>query len=622
MRARRGLWIAAAVILVGCSTRTTDPQFNNPLDPRNGSDLAPPDSIGALVAPDRVELTWTGPSGVQVDEFAVFRKQTDDPVSDYELVGRVPDRTFTDRQVRTGHTYAYEISSGRNNRFGKRSAEVDVEPGLFTIVLANGIPVTNQRFVQATLSGPSNTTAVQLSEDPGFPGEPWRVYSGGWTWTFSPGDGDKTVYARFRTSDGNESFPVFDSITLDTRAVINSVSFDGATVRQPGDAVHFRVDAGERGGQAAIDVTSVFSGLRLFDDGTSGDSAPGDGIYERDAVIPAGGTVTSAAVRGSFTDAAGNVATPLSAPRTLTVRQAPDPVQLVELLPAEPPDPAKVTVRWTQSLDGDFSAYRIYRDTTPGVTESDHLAGTVTSRGTVEFGDPDVEEGATYYYRVFVRTGAGLEAGSNEVRIDVPNLRPPFPVTLNVPDGVGYNRISLSWSRSVDLDFAAYRVYRNHDGAVDDGDSLVAEITDQTRTFVDDGGREENTEYHYRVYVVDTAGLASRSNEIQTRTQNLAPPAVTLNAPTSVTATGATLRWTRSNAHDFQAYRVYRDVTGAVSTASTLVGEILDSADTGFRDDSLEPGTLYYYRVFVVDEGPDSKSTGSNVVSLTTSSSF
>ena len=611
--------VLAAALIAGCSTETADPVFDNPLDPGSSLDIPAPEAVTVIVGNNEVRLAWQAPEGEAPDNYLVLHKRLDVAVpEEMKEVARVTGPRYEDLQVRNNRYYAYEIAAGRDGRFGRRTEEIQATPGLFSIALANDAPRTNQRSVQAALGAPQTVEAVQLSEDPAFAGAAWRSYAAVLTWTLSLGDGEKTVYARYRLVDGTESVTSFDRISLDTRALIRSVAFDGEAIRAPGEVVHFSVDAGEPEGQATIEVTNYFSATPLFDDGTNGDATAGDGVYEREITLPGGTATMGALVRGRFTDAAGNTAPVLEATRTLTVRKPPTAILLTEATAALPPDAAAVTLRWEQTLDSDFASYRLLRSEDADVDAGDQLVFSTSSRGATETTDTDVAEGRSYSYRVFVRGSTGLETGSNTLRITLPNLRPPAAVSLKSPDGIGVTRLGLAWTRSADEDFAAYALYRGIEGGVDDADELVAQITDRDRTFVDDTGLEENTEYFYRLYVLDTAGLRARSNEVSARTANLEPPAVTLSAATAVTSTAATLSWGVSDAHDFMAYRLYRADNAAVSTASTLVAEVRQRDGTSFRDELLEPATRYYYRVYVVDEGSDSKSTGSNVVTFQT----
>jgi hypothetical protein len=114
--------------------------------------------------------------------------------------------------------------------------------------------------------------------------------------------------------------------------------------------------------------------------------------------------------------------------------------------------------------------------------------------------------------------------------------------------------------------------------------------------------------------------LTARSNEVQGRTANLPPPAVVLGEGFDLDFTAATLSWTASDAHDFAAYRLYRDVIATVTSGSTLVADLKDRDAISFRDTGLVSGHTYYYRVYVVDDGvnPGPKQSGSNVIQVDT----
>lgn len=615
------LAFAFLLVVAGCTTSTEESTFDNPFDPSNTGAFPVPDSITVLVGNNAVRLGWSLEAGSGADVFAVFRRRIDLPTPEDEtLVTKTPARTYEDRQVRNGRVYVYRIAAGNDDQFGARSVEVEARPAFFALILAGDAPRSRSLTVTVTPTAPAGSEAVQLSEFPEFTGAAWRPVTTSMTWVLSGGDGEKTVYGRFRIADGSESLPVSDGILLDTRATILEVDFDGAETRAPGDPIHFRLDAGEPDGVASVTVGTVFSSLPLFDDGTGGDPQAGDGIYERDVVIPAMGVVNQATVTGRFTDAAGNEAASLNGSRSLTVAEAPTPVAITTLDPAVPPDIPAVTIRWTQSLETSFRSYRVHRSEDADVDAGDILVGEVTTASTLEFRDLDVVEGTTYFYRVFVRNTLGLQTGSAIASLTVPNLRPPVPVTLQEPDGVSESRIALGWTKSTSEDFAAYRVHRNMTGAVTEGDTLISEIPDADRLYFDDSGLRENTTYHYRVFTVDEAGLTARSNEVEARTTNLAPPAVILQEAFDVDSTAATLSWLRSEVHDFASYRLYRDTVPTVTAASTLMVELSERDATSFRDLGLSNTSTYYYRVYVVDDGetPEPMQSGSNIVEVST----
>ncbi|MBM3318338.1 MAG: hypothetical protein FJY75_10860 [Candidatus Eisenbacteria bacterium] len=612
------LAITAAGGFTGCDTETEAPNFANPLDPALGADLPVPDSLSVAVGDHTVRLAWRLPPGEAADEYAVFRRRIDADTPEPErLLDRIPDRAYTDRGVRSGRVYAYRVAAGAGGRFGPRTEEIEARPGLFTISIAGNDEVTRDREVFVAYAVPG-AEAVRLSEEPDRFTEPWRAATGQASWMLSPGDGLKTLYARFRLEDASETLPVFDTIRLDTRAVIESFSFDGSRVRAPGEVIRFRMVTGEPHGQARVTVGGVFASVPLFDDGSAGDATAGDGIYERDLTIPPGASVENEAARGSFVDLAGNTATEVSAPLLLTVRRLPLPVALLPPEVADPPDAPSATLRWSYSSESAFQAYRIYRAESAPVDSTSELAGSVTRALTLDFEDSGVTEGRRYHYRVYVQDHFGRESGSNAVEALIPNLRPPKPVTLRAPNAVSTSRIALDWTESAERDFRVYRLYRNTTGAVADDDPLLVEIDDRTTTSWDDAGLRENTRYYYRVYVVDQGGLTARSNEVEARTRNEAPAAVTLHAATAIDSTAATLSWSESQAHDFAFYRLYRDEIPTVTTGSTRAVELDQRTFTSFRDTELESGKRYYYRVFVVDEGDDAKATGSNTITLET----
>lgn len=514
------VWLLV-LLAPGCSVERDTTALDNPFDPRNAEDFPVPDSVSVVLGNNLVQLDWTIEDQASFDEYAIFRRRVDTtPVEDEKLLARVDTPGYRDAQVRSGRTYEYRIAAGRNGRFGERSEPVEAQPGLFAILVSDDAAKTRNRTVAVSLNVPGPVQAVQISEDAGFTGAPWRTAAPTVSWILSAGDGEHTVYGRFRLADGSESIPVLDTIVLDTRAVISLVEFTGPDTRMAGDTVHFRLDAGEPGGIASVTVTGLFTAATLLDDGTRGDPAAGDGVYERDLVIPAGKTVTAAAVTGSFLDDIGNSAGTVDAARTLTVARMPDPVTAGEPETALPPAPAGVTVRWTQSTDTAFASYRVFRSAGPSVETADHLVGSAASRTTLELADAEVAEGDTYAYRVFVVNGSGLMTGSNVVTVEVPNLRPPQAPVLEDIETASDSVLALAWDRNEDRDFLAYRIYRNTTGAVSDADPLVTEISDPMQTYFDDSGLAGGTEYFYRVYAVDRGGLQSRSNEVSFTTSS------------------------------------------------------------------------------------------------------
>jgi fibronectin type 3 domain-containing protein len=275
---------------------------------------------------------------------------------------------------------------------------------------------------------------------------------------------------------------------------------------------------------------------------------------------------------------------------------------------------ASLTLSWNQNSDSDFASYKVYRSTSPGVTTSSTLAATITNISTVTYQDTGLLDNTTYYYKVFVFDQGGLSTGSNEVSAATLNV-PPQAVTLNAPTGVTETSLTLSWGQSPNADFASYKIYRSTSAGVTTSSTLVATITVKATTSYTDTGLTGNTTYYYKVFVNDTTGLSTGSNEISVST-DVAPTAVTLNTPTNPFGSVVDLSWSQSGAGDFASYKVYRSTSAGVTTSSTLVATITGKTTTSYRVETLNSGTLYYFKVYVYDQG--GQNTGSNEVSITT----
>ncbi|MDQ7065663.1 MAG: choice-of-anchor X domain-containing protein [candidate division KSB1 bacterium] len=76
------------------------------------------------------------------------------------------------------------------------------------------------------------------------------------------------------------------------------------------------------------------------------------------------------------------------------------------------------------------------------------------------------------------------------------------------------------------------------------------------------------------------------------------------------------IRWTANHDGDFAAYQLVRSKSSNISLASRLITEIEDINVVSYTDVDLEPGTEYYYQIYVFDQAGNN--SGSNVVKATT----
>ncbi len=118
---------------------------------------------------------------------------------------------------------------------------VDTVPPTGTISINSGAAYTNSRAVTLNVSCPDAVQMQFCNANGTWSG--WQAYAAAANWTLSEGDGDKTVYVRFKDAAGNiTTETIEDEIILDTTApVINSVTLT-PRMAAVGDAVHAVVD--------------------------------------------------------------------------------------------------------------------------------------------------------------------------------------------------------------------------------------------------------------------------------------------------------------------------------------------------------------------------------------------
>lgn len=98
---------------------------------------------------------------------------------------------------------------------------------------------------------------------------------------------------------------------------------------------------------------------------------------------------------------------------THTYDAVPDPVVLDE---PSSVGTTRLTLTWSSNAATDFSEYRIYRSTQPGVTTASMLVATIADRQETFYDDTGLNlAGINYYYRIYVFDAGGKNSRSNEV---------------------------------------------------------------------------------------------------------------------------------------------------------------------------------------------------------------
>jgi len=108
------------------------------------------------------------------------------------------------------------------------SVETDSAPPTGTITINNGNPATPSNSVALTLSATDNCSEVvslQLKNE-GLPWSDWQDYTTTMNWTLTPGEGHRTVFARFRDVASHVSDEASDSICLDQTPPVGSITIN------------------------------------------------------------------------------------------------------------------------------------------------------------------------------------------------------------------------------------------------------------------------------------------------------------------------------------------------------------------------------------------------------------
>ena len=151
---------------------------------------------------------------------------------------------------------------------------------------------------------------------------------------------------------------------------------------------------------------------------------------------------------------------------------------------------------------------------------------------------------------------------------DVVIADPPNPVDLALSNPQATS-IDLTWTKNLDATFASYRIYRSTSAAVSTQSTLVHTVSDVNTLAHTDATLAPNTTYHYRIYVVDTYGLAAGSatqSETTTAAGFIYPFTDTLEG--SVAAWSPTGSWAVTTEQAYSGTHAWTDSPNAAYGAS------------------------------------------------------
>jgi fibronectin type 3 domain-containing protein len=374
------------------------------------------------------------------------------------------------------------------------------------VQINGGADSTRDRVVTLGLSMGQGCNEVEVSSNAGFTGTallregcaPTK------TVTLPAGDGEKTVYARFYSSDAPTvpSLSVEDSIILDTVANFTSCTASPTGSVSLGTVVTFLGTTGagplpaskETGGTMTVAIAGYVTGLLAHDDGLDGDAAAGDGIYSLRYRLDVPLDVNNAALTCSLLDRAGNTATKSAG--TLSVRVPP---LITGVRMSVDTQIQQVRVEW--ETDEETQGTVLYG---PTAAYGQNAADTTWARThAVTFSSASLDPGLTYHFAVTATDRAGNTAQTPDATFSLRASVPSFVAAIP-----GNSTVWVRWEGARQNGLQGYHVYRSTQETTGFARITPTPFNHEVLMY-EDASVTNNTRYFYRVTTVDGSGTES-----------------------------------------------------------------------------------------------------------------
>lgn len=253
--------------------------------------------------------------------------------------------------------------------------------------------------------------------------------------------------------------------------------------------------------------------------------------------------------------------------------------------------PRSAKIIWRPHTNNIVNGYRLERRAIEEI-EFKTIAQ-IDGRLSAEYIDNDLKDKHTYIYRLRALTYNKIVSNpSSEIKVttkalpqDVKNIR----ATDNKP-----RMIVLTWEKTNIKDFLKYNVYRSK--SLDGGYKLIAEISKNTYT---DKINEDGIEYFYRVSTVDMDGLESNYDVNSAKGVTLVKPSAPAILEAKIVDGSIVIKWSKTDDRT-QTYIVSKRYKNGMF--DTIKEEFDGIKNTSFHDTKIDPNTVYFYKVYSVDE--------------------
>jgi fibronectin type 3 domain-containing protein len=277
---------------------------------------------------------------------------------------------------------------------------------------------------------------------------------------------------------------------------------------------------------------------------------------------------------------------------------------------AATPSYESVSLLWYGSTDNvGVAGYNVYRCEPPA--EGQTCTGVwIANTSSTTYTDSAVAQGTPYNYQV-----QAFDLANNNSAMSETLSTQTFTSPANAPSNltatpISATEVNLAWSAPMDSSgLSEYVIYSGISSA---GLQQVGTTAAGVRTYTAKSLSPKTINY-FAVAAVESGATSPKSPMVWTTTLPL-PSSPTKVSATATGDTAIALTWQQDVAHGELPVSSYQVLRG---TASGDLTQIATVTTTAFTNESLKPGTTYYYEVVAVDTGGDISPPSSEVSATT-----
>ena len=253
--------------------------------------------------------------------------------------------------------------------------------------------------------------------------------------------------------------------------------------------------------------------------------------------------------------------------------------------------PRSAKIIWRPHTNKLVNAYEIQRKSFD--EEEWSVIAKVKGRLSAEYIDRDLKDNYTYQYNVRALTYNGITSKPSAIVKSITKDLPPIVTNLQATSDIP-KKIKLTWDKSIDEDFAYYKLYRSK--KPDSGFDLLAKLV---RNDFEDLTKIDGDKYFYIVTAVDKDGLESLQQSHSTQGMSLSKPLPPAVVDAKLVNNKVVLKWRKNDlrAKSFVIRKKYKQ-----GLFNTVVDEFKDIRTKTFEDSAINPETTYYYEVLAADK--------------------